>query len=241
MFSISLAGAALAGLISFASPCVLPIVPFYLSYLAGVSLGQAEAGVGRSRAVVAALAFALGVIVVFVAMGASASFLGQMVRAYFDVLRWVAAALILVMGLNFLGLLRVPLLYREARIEMGDVKDLSLPGAFLIGLAFAFGWTPCVGPVLSAVLFTAANEATAARGALLLLAYGAGMTLPFVVAALFVGPFLRWAAGFRRHLRRVEMFTGAMLVLFAILIATGAMTQVAEALLRAFPVFNTFG
>ena len=241
MFSISLAGAALAGLISFASPCVLPIVPFYLSYLAGVSLGQAEAGVGRSRAVVAALAFALGVIVVFVAMGASASFLGQMVRAYFDVLRWVAAALILVMGLHFLGLLRVPLLYREARIEMGDVKDLSLPGAFVMGLAFAFGWTPCVGPVLSAVLFTAANEATAARGALLLLAYGAGMTLPFVVAAFFVGPFLRWAAGFRRHLRRVEMFTGAMLVVFAILIATGAMTQVAEALLRAFPVFNTFG
>ncbi|MEM1375230.1 MAG: cytochrome c biogenesis protein CcdA [Pseudomonadota bacterium] len=241
MFSISLAGAALAGLISFASPCVLPIVPFYLSYLAGVSLDQAEAGDARARALVAAVVFALGIITVFVGLGASASVLGQFVREYFDTLRWMAAGLILLMGLHFLGVLRIPLLYREFRLDAGDVRALSLPGAFLMGLAFAFGWTPCVGPVLSAVLFTAANEDTAARGALLLLVYGAGMSAPFVIAAVFVGPFLRWASRFRRHLGTVQAATGAMLVLFAVLVASGSMKVIAEGLLVLFPVFNTFG
>ncbi|MEM6276205.1 MAG: cytochrome c biogenesis protein CcdA [Pseudomonadota bacterium] len=241
MFSISLAGAALAGLISFASPCILPIVPFYLSYLAGVSLEQAEAGQKRHRAVLAALMFSAGVIAVFVALGASASMLGQMVREYFDVLRWIAAALILTMGLHFLGVLRVPILYREFRAEAGNTRNLSLVGAFAMGLAFAFGWTPCVGPVLAAILFTAGAQETASHGAVLLLVYGAGMTSPFVLAAAFVGPFLRWARGVRKHLRTIERLTGGMLVLFSILIATGTVTVIAEGLLRAFPVFNTFG
>ncbi|MEL6551465.1 MAG: cytochrome c biogenesis protein CcdA [Pseudomonadota bacterium] len=241
MFSISLGGAALAGLVSFVSPCILPIVPFYLSYLAGVSLGQAEAGTGRGRAVVASVVFSAGVIAVFVALGASASLIGQVMREYLDVLRWVAAALIGAMGLHFLGVLRIPLLYREWRVEAGEVRDLSLTGAFVMGLAFAFGWTPCVGPVLSAVLFTAASEASAARGAVLLLAYGLGMTLPFVLAAAFIGPFLRGASRLRRHLGAVEKGTGAMLVIFAILIATGGMTKLAEAMLRAFPAFNAIG
>ncbi len=173
MFDVTLYGAFLAGLLSFLSPCILPIVPFYLSYLAGVGMNQisAEAQVTpavRQRAFFASVMFALGVTTVFVALGASATIFGQMVRDYFDLLRWVAAALIIAMGLHFLGVIRIGLLYRQFRAEAGSTENLSLLGAFVIGLAFAFGWTPCVGPVLAAILFTAAGQETAGQGAGLL-------------------------------------------------------------------------
>lgn len=240
MFDVTFAGAALAGLLSFLSPCILPIVPFYLSYMAGVGMNQISAdGVltpaVRRRAVVSAVAFSLGVVAVFMALGASASLAGQLVREWFDVLRWVAAALIITMGLHFLGVFRIGFLYRQLRADAGSTSNMSLLGAFVIGMAFAFGWTPCVGPVLAAILFTAAGAETASRGASLLFVYGLGMTLPFVIAAAFVGPFMRWMQGFRRHLPKIEKAMGALLVVFGVLIATNTINYIANWMVMFWP------
>lgn len=246
MLDVTYLGALVAGLLSFLSPCVLPIVPFYLSYLTGVSMNQISAeatvsGAVRRRAVLAAAMFAFGVITVFMGLGATATVFGQMVREYFDVLRWLAAGLIIAMGLHFLGVLRIDVLYRQFRADAGNTSNVSLIGAYVIGLAFAFGWTPCVGPVLAAILFTAAGQDTAGQGAALLFVYGLGMTLPFVFAALFIGPFMSWMAQFRRHLRLIEKLMGALLVLFGLLIATNAVNIIANWMLEHIPWFSTIG
>jgi len=243
MLDVSYLGAAFAGLLSFLSPCILPIVPFYLSYMAGVGMNQIASGAEldaatRRRAVLTAVAFSAGVIAVFMALGASASLAGQLVREWFDVLKWIAAAIIIAMGLHFLGVVRIGFLYRQFRAEPGEVSNLSIVGAFVIGMAFAFGWTPCVGPVLAAILFTAAGAESAGRGAALLFVYGAGMTLPFVVAALFIGPFMRWMAGFRKHLPTVEKVMGGLLIVFGLLIATDSVNYIAQWMLDYIPALG---
>lgn len=240
MMDITFAGAAFAGLLSFLSPCILPIVPFYLSYLAGVGMNQisADAEIGsevRTRAVLAACFFAAGVITIFMGLGAVATTFGQAVREYFDVLRWIAAAIIIAMGLHFLGVIKIGLLYRQLRADAGETSNVSLAGAYVIGLAFAFGWTPCVGPVLAAILFTAAGSETAYHGAMLLFVYGVGMTAPFILAAMFIGPFMRWMSGFRRHLGLVEKIMGGFLIVFGILIATNSMNYIAQWMLEIGP------
>jgi len=240
MMDITLIGAAFAGLLSFLSPCILPIVPFYLSYLAGVGMNQISAqgdidARTRTRAVLAACFFAAGVITIFMGLGAAATTFGQAVREYFDVLRWIAAAIIIAMGLHFLGVLRIGILYRQLRVEAGETSNVSLIGAYVIGLAFAFGWTPCVGPVLAAILFTAAGAETAGAGAWLLFVYGLGMTAPFVLAAFFIGPFMRWMARFRRHLGLIEKIMGVMLIVFGLLIATNSMNYIAQWMLSIAP------
>ncbi|WP_299889498.1 cytochrome c biogenesis CcdA family protein [uncultured Ruegeria sp.] len=246
MFDVTIMGAIVAGLLSFLSPCILPIVPFYLSYLAGVGMNQisAKAEISqavRVRAVLAACCFALGVVTVFVGLGATATVFGGLLREHFDVLRWVAAAIIIAMGLHFLGVIKIGFLYRQFRADAGDTSNVGLLGAYVIGLAFAFGWTPCVGPVLAAILFTAAGQDTADQGALLLLAYGLGMTLPFVVAALFIGPFMSWMGRFRKHLGLIEKLMGAFLILFGILIATNSINYIAQWMLEHVPWFSAIG
>ncbi|MEL7524774.1 MAG: cytochrome c biogenesis protein CcdA [Pseudomonadota bacterium] len=246
MFEITYFGALAAGLLSFLSPCILPIVPFYLSYLAGVGVNRVEAETTVSsavklRAVLSASCFALGVITVFMGLGATASAFGQLVREYFDVLRWIAAAIIIVMGLHFLGVVRIGILYRQLRAETGHASGASLLGAYVVGLAFAFGWTPCVGPVLAAILFTAAGQETAGQGAMLLFVYGLGMTLPFVFAALFIGPFMSWMAGFRKYLGVVEKLMGALLIVFGVLIATNSINVIAQWMLETVPWFSAIG
>jgi cytochrome c-type biogenesis protein len=241
-FDITWWGAVGAGLLSFFSPCVLPIVPPYLCFLAGVSLeeltaeGETPPG-ARRRIVLSSVAFALGFMTVFVLLGASASVLGQALSRNFDWLGYVAGGMILVMGLHFLGVIRIPLLYRQARVEVERAPS-SLIGAYLIGLAFAFGWTPCVGPVLAAILFTAGAQETAAEGAWLLFAYSAGMGLPFIGAALFAGPFMRLMRRFRRHMGAIEKGMGAMLVLTGILFITGSMNTIAFWMLEYLPAMG---
>jgi len=237
---VSSFGALIAGLLSFLSPCILPIVPFYLSYMAGVSMNQitAEGQLTRAvriKAVLAATFFALGVITIFMGLGAAASSFGQLVRDWFGVLRWIAAGIIILMGLHFLGVLRIGFLYRQLRADTGSTSNMSLLGAYVVGLAFAFGWTPCVGPVLAAILMTAAGSGSAGQGAWLLFVYGVGMTAPFVLAALFVGPFMRFMQRFRRHLGLVEKAMGALLIVFGVLIATDTINYIANWMLNYWP------
>lgn len=246
MLDITFAGALVAGLLSFLSPCILPIVPFYLSYLAGVgidqiSAGSAISGTVRRRATFSAVAFAAGIITIFMALGATASIFGQMVREYFDILRWIAAAIIIAMGLHFLGIIRIGFLYRQFRADVGETSNVSLIGAYVLGLAFAFGWTPCVGPVLAAILFTAAGTETALRGAVLLFVYGVGMTAPFVLAAFLVRPFMQWMARFRRHLPLIEKAMGGLLVVFGTLIATNSINHIAQWMLDHMPWLAAIG
>ena len=246
MFDITFMGAAIAGILSFLSPCILPIVPFYLSYLAGVGMNQISADAQidsktRIRAVLSACCFAAGVITIFMGLGAAASMFGQVVREYLDILRWIAAAIIIAMGLHFLGVIRIGILYRQMRTDAGNTSNASYLGAYVIGLAFAFGWTPCVGPVLAAILFTAAGTDTATTGALLLFVYGLGMTAPFVLAALFIGPFMRWMQKFRRHLGAIEKVMGVMLIIFGLLIATNTVNYIALWMIEVMPVFGTIG
>ncbi|EYD72162.1 cytochrome c biogenesis CcdA family protein [Limimaricola hongkongensis] len=246
MFEVTLGGAVLAGLLSFLSPCILPMVPFYLGYLAGTGARQAEMGAtppGRGRTLLFTALFSAGIITVFVALGASASFAGQFLRDWFDLLRWIAAAIIMLMGFHFLGLLPIGLLYRQFRLDggTGSAHDIGLAGAFIMGLAFAFGWTPCVGPVLGVILFTAGSLQTAAQGAWLLLAYGIGMTLPFLLAAVFVAPFTRLMRRFRRYLGAIEKLTGALLVAFGLLIATDSVNLIAQWMLDEFTIFSRYG
>lgn len=240
MLDVTYAGALLAGLLSFLSPCVLPIVPFYLSYMAGAGMNtlQGDAPIPpeiQRRAVIASFFFALGVATIFVGLGATATLFGQMVREWFDVLRWVAAALIITMGLHFLGVIRIKLLYRQFGTDLGDTNKTSLLGAYVIGLAFAFGWTPCVGPVLAAILFIAGAQQSVGEGMALLLTYAVGMTAPFILAAFFIKPFLNWMRRFRQHLGRIEKAMGVLLIVFGILIATETINWLANWLVLFWP------
>lgn len=245
MFDITYAGALLAGLLSFFTPCILPMVPFYLSYMAGLSVTElrgdgAIAPGAQRRLVLSSVLFALGVSMIFVLLGMGATALGQVFTQYLEPLSWVAAAILLVFGLHFLGVIKVPLLYREARLEGGG-KPTSIWGAYVMGLAFGFGWTPCVGPALAAILMIASGMGDITHGGLLLAAYGAGMTAPFVVAALFAKPFLNWAARHMALVQKVEKAMGVMLILFAVLIVTGGVQLIADAMIRWFPSFTTLG
>jgi cytochrome c-type biogenesis protein len=244
MLDMSLGAALLAGLLSFVSPCVLPIVPPYLAWLAGLSFEELKSEAistrARRRIILAALAFVLGFATVFVALGATASVIGKTIAQYFDVLSVVAGVVIMIMGLHFVGVFRIGLLYREARIQVAR-KPAGTVGAYVMGLAFAFGWTPCVGPVLAAILFVAGSEGTALRGAGLLAAYSFGIGIPFLLAAVFASRFLGWAARFRKHMRKVEIAMGVLLILTGLLFVTGQMSTISYWLLETFPVFATIG
>jgi cytochrome c-type biogenesis protein len=245
MLEISYLGAAFAGLLSFFTPCILPMVPFYLSYLGGLSMaelrsdGEIAPGAQR-RMVLAALCFAAGVTSVFMLMGMGATALGQLFGQYMDILAYGAAVILVVFGLHFLGVIRIGLLYREARME-SSADPSSLIGAYLMGLAFGFGWTPCVGPALASILMVASGLGEVWRGGALLFVYGAAMTAPFVVAALFAKPFLAWVARHRAAFHWVEKIMGAMLILFALLIVTGGVRWIADLMIRWMPGFANLG
>lgn len=243
MFDVSIVSALIGGLIVFFSPCVLPIVPFYLSYMAGASMSEISSdgalapGV-RRRAFLASVMFSAGIITVFVLLGAAAFGLSQAFRGLQTEFRIVAALIVFIMGLHFLGVLRIGFLNRVFQLEAGETTNMSVLGAYVVGFAFAAGWTPCVGGVLTAVIFTASTEATAMKGLGLMLVFGFAMTLPFMIASLFIGPFLRFVARFRRHLPKVEKAMGALLIVFAALIATDSVNYIAFWMLETFPAFQ---
>ena len=241
--NVSIPAALIAGLVSFLSPCVLPLVPPYLIYLTGASIEHVannEAAASSKRAVmISALLFVLGFSTVFVALGASASLIGGLIRAWSAQLSILAGIVIMVMGLHFLGLTRIGLLMREGRLPIP--KPVGLWGAYVMGLAFAFGWTPCIGPILAAILSIAAAEATVARGAGLLAVYSAGLGIPFLIAAFMVERFSALFSRMKAHLATVERAMGVLLVVTGIAFLTGAVSNVSVWLLETFPSLQSFG
>jgi cytochrome c-type biogenesis protein len=239
----TIVAALLAGLVSFLSPCVLPLVPPYLVYLAGTSLERLAGAEPEPRVrhatLAAALLFVAGFSTVFVALGAGASAIGALMRFYSNELATVAGIAIIVMGLHFLGVTPIALLHRQGRLEMQ--KPVGLWGAYAMGLAFAAGWTPCIGPILATILAVAASEATVAKGAGLLAVYSLGLGLPFIAAAFAVEPFAAFLTRFRAHLGHMERVMGGLLVLTGIAFLAGFFTQLNTWLLELFPVLGTIG
>lgn len=244
-FDVSYAGAFGAGLLSFLSPCVLPLVPPYLCFLGGVTLDQVaqkdEVDPRLMRRVFsAALAFVFGFSTVFILLGATASALGQLVADHLDLLSKLAGVVIIILGIHFIGIVKIPLLYREARFH-SEQKPAGLVGAYIIGLAFAFGWTPCVGPVLAAILMVAGSATDVAYGTSLLATYSAGLGIPFLLAALAVKPFMGFMSRFRRHMQTLERIIGVLLVLTGVMFLSGSMADVAFWLLETFPALGKIG
>lgn len=240
---VTLGAALAAGLLSFLSPCILPLVPPFLCYMAGVSAAETvieAAPVPRRRTVLTALCFVAGFSLVFVGLGATASVFDRFIAGHLSQLGLVAGLVIIMMGLHFLGLLRIPLLYRSATIDVGR-KPAGLLGAFVMGLAFAFGWTPCAGPVLAAVLMMAGAEATVAKGALLLAAYSLGTGIPFLIAAAFMSEFMTLLKGIKPHLALVEKTMGGFLVLTGAAFLTGVVPRMSEWIFERFPSLATIG
>lgn len=243
--NVPLQAAVVAGAISFLSPCVLPLVPSYLCFITGASLDELSAAEGAStaqqrQALVAAVFFVLGFSTVFVALGASASLAGQLLREHLGLLAQIAGVFIIIMGLHFIGLFKIGWLNREARYH-ARAKPAGLLGAYGIGLAFAFGWTPCIGPVLATILTIAGSEQDVARGAGLLAVYSLGLGLPFLLAAAGVGTFLGFLGKFRNHIHRVEQAMGVLLVLTGVMFLTGSMQSLSYWLIEQFPWLVTIG
>ena len=238
-------GALIAGLLSFLSPCVLPLVPPYLCFLGGTTFdqltGEDETPSHVYQTVVlSSVAFVLGFTTVFVLLGASATVLGQLVAENLPLLAKIAGVLIIIAGLHFLGVIHIPILHREARYH-ADTRPAGLIGAYLIGLAFAFGWTPCIGPVLGSILAVAAGEDSVRQGVSLLFVYSLGLGIPFIMAAVAIKPFMRAMQRFRGHLAVMEKVLGGFLVLTGILFLTNSMTLIAGWILQTFPGLAAIG
>lgn len=194
----------------------------------------------QRRLIISAFAFAMGVTSIFVMLGMGATALGQAFAQWKEPLSYVAAVILALFGLHFLGIMRIPLLYREARME-SKAEPTTILGAYVMGLAFGFGWTPCVGPALASILMIASGMGDITQGGLLLFVYGLGMTSPFIIAAFFARPFLGWAQRNRKYLGYVEKIMGAMLLVFALLIATGSVNVIAQWLIDVMPSFGSLG
>ena len=233
--------ALLGGLISFASPCVLPIVPPYLAYMGGVSMDDMSATAqARRRVVLAALFFVLGLSTVFILLGFTASSFGRLFLSNQDWFVSGAGVLVMVFGAHFLGVIRIGLLDREARIEGGDHGGSAF-GAYILGLAFAFGWTPCLGPILGTILALAADTANPAKGVILLSTYAAGLGIPFVLVAVFF-PSLKGLMGWmKRHMMRIERIMGVLLWTVGLMMVTGQFTQFSWWILEQFPTLSALG
>ncbi len=233
--------ALLAGLLSFLSPCVLPIVPPYLAFMGGVSVTEMEeTGTSRRRVLLAAAFFVLGLSTVFLLLGFAFSAMGRMFLSFQDWFVVIAGVVVMIFGAHFVGVFRIPFLDREARMDAGDRGGSAL-GAYVLGLAFAFGWTPCLGPILGAILGLAASEADVWRGTTLLAVYALGLGIPFLLVAAFF-PRLKGAMNWmKRHMTRIERTSGLLLWTVGLMMLTGQFTAFSWWLLERFPALATLG
>ena len=229
----------LAGLISFLSPCVLPIVPPYLAYMSGISL-DSSAEKSNLKVVTVAAFFVMGLSTVFLILGVAASSFGILLLGYKDLLTTIAGLLIMCFGLHFLGIVRIPLLNREVRFDVGD-KGGSFFGAYLLGLAFAFGWTPCIGPQLGAILSLAASEASLYKGMILLGFYALGLGIPFLIVAAFLSKMGNMLLFFKQNFELIERVMGLLLWTVGLLMLSGGFTDLSFWLLETFPYLGTLG
>jgi len=243
MANVTIFAALAAGALSFLSPCVLPLVPPYLIYLTGASLerfaDEEPVPQVRRETIIAACLFVLGFSTVFITLGASASFIGRLLRAFSSELAIVAGIAIMIMGLHFLGVTPIAWLMQQKRMEIP--KPVGLWGAYLMGLAFAIGWTPCIGPILAAILAVAASEQTVAKGAGMLAVYSLGLGIPFIAAAFAVETFAAFLARMRTNLAHIEKAMGMLLVLTGVAFLTGAVGQASVWLLETFPILSKIG
>lgn len=244
-FQISYAGALTAGILSFVSPCILPLIPAYLCFLGGASLDEltAEGGIDKAvqrRVLISALAFVIGFATIFVAMGASASALSRLVIQNIDMLSKIGGTVIVLFGLHYMGAFRIGFLNFEKRFHI-EKKPTSLVGAYVLGLAFAFGWTPCVGPILATILMVAAGNDSIWFGTSLLTTYAIGIGVPFMLAAFMVRPFMAFIGRFRKHMHKVEITIGVLMVVTGVAIFSGSLADASQWLLETFPIFTDFG
>ena len=240
MTDVSLLAAFGAGILSFISPCVLPLVPGYISFVSGVSIDQMQATDAASRAatrrqmLITSLAFVLGFSVVFICLGASATAIGHLLRHQKTILERIAGAVIIIFGLHLAGVFRIKWLDKDTRIQTSS-KPAGPFGALLVGIAFAFGWTPCIGPILGGILTIAGSRDTVSEGMLLLAVYSLGLGIPFILTALAVDKFFAASKRIRKYYRMIEYVAGGMLIVIGVLIFTNNFTVLAKAIDRWLP------
>ena len=243
MAEISYFYVVLAGLLSFLSPCVLPIVPGYLCFLAGTSLDKIASGEDASKernVFYFALSFVFGFSTVFILLGASATLLSGLIYEYLDILRVVGGIIIIIFGIHFMQIIQLPFLNRDTRYQIESYRP-GIVGSYVIGLSFAFGWTPCIGPILGSVLSIAASSETVTYGVVLLMLYSAGLGIPFLLAAYAINGFMIFLSKIRNYIRAIEIFTGVLLVIFGILILTNRIQELAFFFIKYFPFLTQFG
>jgi cytochrome c-type biogenesis protein len=243
MENVTLFAAFIAGVLSFISPCVLPLIPGYVSFVSGVTLddmrgtGPITAPTGaRRRAVIMSIAFVLGFSLVFVGLGASATAIGTLMMEHLSILGKIAGVVIILFGLHMMGVLRIGWLYSEKRMQTSG-KPAGFFGAMLVGIAFAFGWTPCIGPILAAILAVAATQESVGEGVRLLAVYSAGLGVPFIATSLAINKFFAASARIRKHYHTIEVVSGVLLVTVGVLIFTNRFTVIAQLLTPYLPTY----
>ena len=232
----------LAGVLSFLSPCVLPIVPGYLCFIAGTSLDKVlnnEIQIGNNIFKYA-LSFVLGFSTVFVILGASSTILSSLLYEYFDYLRIAGGIIIIIFGIHFTQIIQLSFLNKDIRFQIENYRP-GLIGSYIIGLSFAFGWTPCIGPILGSVLTVAASSETMSQGVFLLITYSAGLGIPFLLAAYGINRFLKFLSKIRKYIRSIEILTGLLLILFGFLILTNQIQELAFFFIKYFPFLTQIG
>ena len=249
--NVTLFAAFVAGLLSFISPCVLPLIPGYLSFISGLSVDEmrgttpggggaavavAAPSIARGQVLVSTFAFILGFSLVFISLGASATAIGRFLTEQLTLLGKIAGVIIVIFGLHTMGILRIGWLYSEKRVHT-STKPAGLFGALVVGIAFAFGWTPCIGPILAGILAIAAAQDTIGEGIRLLGFYSLGLAVPFIITSLAINQFFAAFARIRRHYHKVEVASGALLVVIGVLIFTNRFTVIAQWLSPYLPVY----
>ncbi len=243
MESVGLFTAFLFGILSFLSPCVLPLVPGYISFISGLSFEELRESSSAKKFLIktllSSLFFVLGFSVVFVSLGASATAVGKFLSENMNWIAKVAGVIIVLFGLHMTGIWKIKFLNYEAKLKISG-KPLGLLGAFLIGFAFAFGWTPCIGPVLATILVLASQQETIKQGILLLSIYSLGLGIPFILTSLSVNFFFKWFSKVRRYLNIVEIVSGVILILLGVLIFTNSLGVISSYLMKLFPFLSKF-